>query len=95
MSSTKQLGDGFGHMVEKEEDDEPVQANADDTNILESQKVRITELEAQLSDQNELRQHLTETKARLEVLKMRKWLKLVYYLKTSLSTMIQLMKSKL
>ena len=75
LSSTKQLGDGFGHMVEKEEDDEPVQANADETNILESQKVRITELEAQLSDQNELRQNLTETKARLEVLKNEKMAK--------------------
>jgi hypothetical protein len=52
------LGDGFGHMIEKEEEDEIVLDNTEDANNsqLDAKNLRIAELEAQISDQNLLKQ---------------------------------------
>ena len=76
LASPRQQSDGFGHMVEKEEEDEEqMPVTSEESNQLESKNTRITELETQLSDQNELKQKLTEAKARLEQLKREKWAK--------------------
>ena len=76
LASPRQQSDGFGHMVEKEEEDEEqMPVTSEESNQLESKNTRITELEAQLSDQNELKQKLTEAKARLEQLKRENWAK--------------------
>ena len=72
LDSPRQLDDGFGHMVEKDEDEESGLVNKGESNNLETKDARIKDLEAQLSDQNELRQKLTETKARLEIMRKEK-----------------------
>ena len=68
LTRPQNLGDGFGHMIEKEEEDEIVLDNTEDANNsqLDAKNLRIAELEAQISDQNLLKQKLTETRARLE-----------------------------
>ena len=68
LTLPKNLGDGFGHMIEKDEEDEIVLDNTEDANNsqLDAKNLRIAELEAQISDQNLLKQKLTETRARLE-----------------------------
>ena len=74
LAATKSLGDGFGHMVEKDEEEEPV-SNPGETTLLESQNEQIAALQAQLSDQNEIKQKLTEARARIDQLKRDKWVK--------------------
>ena len=70
LAGPKQLGDGFGHMVEKEEDEEEiVPVSNEDSSQLDAKNARIAELETQLSDQNHLKQKLTETMAKLELAK--------------------------
>ena len=66
LSHPKQLHDGFGHMLEAEDPE-----HADTTvEVVESESKdrRIADLEAQISDQNVLKQQLTETRARLDLL---------------------------
>ena len=49
LSSSRQLSDGFGHMVEKEDEEEqPTNHDTEDASQLESKNSRIAELEAQL-----------------------------------------------
>ena len=69
LSGPRQLSDGFGHMVEKVDDDEEMRPENDDSSQLDSKNARIAELEAQLSDHNVVRQKLTETKSKLDALR--------------------------
>ena len=64
LSGPRKIEDGFGHMVEND-DEEIVQATSEQGNELAQKDARIADLESQLSDQNLLRQQLTEAKARL------------------------------
>ena len=66
LSAPRKLGDGFGHMVENDTAEDEIDLPNNDQNIdLAQSNARIVELESQLSDQNLLKQQLTETKARL------------------------------
>ena len=65
LGCPRQLGDGFGHMIENQDlDDEIVATTAEQKDRKDE---RIAQLESQLSDQNLLRQQLTEAKARLNI----------------------------
>ena len=65
LTCPRQLGDGFGHMVENQEvEDEMMENNAEQ---IDEKDARIAQLETQLSDQNLLKQQLTEAKARLHI----------------------------
>lgn len=76
LANPRQLVDGFGHMVEKMEDEEElVRVGDEEKSQLQSKNIQIAELEAQLSNQNQLRQQLTEAKARLEQFKRDKFTK--------------------
>ena len=68
-SGLRQLPDGFGHRVEKVDDDEEMRPKNNDSSHLDSKTARIVVLEAQLSDHNVVRQKLTETKAKLDALR--------------------------
>ena len=65
LSGPRQLSDGFGHMVEKADEDEEMRPNSQD----DPKDIRIAELQAQLSDHNVVRQKLIETNAKLDALK--------------------------
>ena len=64
LSGARKIDDGFGHMVENEVE-EIVHAGSEQGDELAQKDARIADLESQLSDQNLLRQQLTEAKARL------------------------------
>ena len=68
----EELSVGLGRVEQvgrgEDEEEQHVAGDSDINNQLESKNERIAELEAQLSDQNLLKQKLTETKAKLEYL---------------------------
>ena len=66
LAGPRKLGDGFGHMVENDDTEEVAEVQGVDNSPKDA---RIAQLESQLSDQNQLRQQLTEAKARLGISK--------------------------
>ena len=70
LSSPRTLGDGFGHMVENQDAEEEITIPIiEKSGQIEQKDLRIAQLESQLSDQNLLKQQLTEAKARLNMSK--------------------------
>ena len=66
LTGPRKMGDGFGHMVENVDvEDEIVLPNNDQAGQMEQKDARIAQLESELSDQNLLKQQLTEANARL------------------------------
>ena len=64
LSGPRQQSDGFGHMVEKVDEEEEMRPGGE-LSQGDSKDARIAHLETQLSDHNVVRQKLTETKAKL------------------------------